>query len=102
VRTLYSAANLFVSSSLAEGMSYAVLEALSTGTPTVVSAIPSHIALAERVQGCIVAARNPQSFATAIRSTLSSDYQVNIGQLAETLDLRAWAQRLIDLYEEIS
>jgi len=102
VRTLYAAANVFVSSSSAEGMSYAVLEALSTGTPAVVSAIPSHIALAERVQGCIVAARDPQSFATAIQSALSSDHQVDIGNLAETLDLRAWAQRLINLYEERS
>jgi glycosyltransferase involved in cell wall biosynthesis len=102
VRTLYAAANVFVSSSSAEGMSYAVLEALSTGTPAVVSAIPSHIALAEQVQGCIVAARDPQSFATAIQSALSSDHQVDIGDLAETLDLRAWAQRLMDLYEKRS
>jgi glycosyltransferase involved in cell wall biosynthesis len=102
VRTIYAAANVFVSSSRAEGMSYAVLEALSTGTPTVVSDIPSHIALAERVQGCIVAARDPQSFATAIRSALSSDRQVDIGKLTDSLDLRAWAQRLMDLYAEIN
>lgn len=101
VRTFHAAADVFVSSSRAEGMPSALLETLSTGTPAVVSDIPSHIALAERVQGCIVANSDPQSFAGAIRSVLSTESQVDVGQLADSIDLRAWARRLLDLYAEV-
>lgn len=102
VRTFHAAADVFVSSSRAEGMPSALLETLSTGTPAVVSDIPSHIALAERVQGCVVATRDPQSFARAVRSVLSTDCQVDVGEFADSIDLRAWAQRLLDLYAEVS
>ena len=71
VQTLYAAAEVFVSSSRAEGMSFAVLEALATGTPVVASAIPSHVALAERARGCVLAQRDPRSFAAALRSVPS-------------------------------
>lgn len=98
VRTLYAAADAFVSSSKAEGDSFAVLEAMSTGTPVVASAIPSHVRLAERTQGCVLAERNPQDFAAALRSVLRKHVTVDIADLAQSLDLRAWTGRLMDLY----
>jgi len=105
VLTLYAAADAFVSSSRAEGaMSFAVLESLATGTPVVASAIANHVLLAERSRGCVLAERNPQSFAAALRSVLSdraaNRLTVDITSLAESLDLGAWAERLLDLYAE--
>ncbi|MGA9874550.1 MAG: glycosyltransferase family 4 protein [Solirubrobacteraceae bacterium] len=103
VRGLYSAADVFVSPSKAEGMPYAVLEALCTGTPAVVSDIPSHVPLAEQIAGCTLAESQPQAFAEAIRRTLSAhdDHPVDVTPLLESLDLHGWASRLTDLYAEI-
>jgi glycosyltransferase involved in cell wall biosynthesis len=102
VRTFYAAADAFVSSSRAEGMSYAVLEALCTGTPVVASAIPSHVRLAARTDGCTVVEAQPVAFAAAIAEVLRTRAEgglvVGPGALAEALDLRLWAERLLDLY----
>jgi glycosyltransferase involved in cell wall biosynthesis len=105
VHILYAAADVFVSSSRAEGaMSFAVLESLATGTPVVASAIANHVLLAERSCGCVLAERDPRSFAAALRSVLSDRADdrltVDITNLAESLDLHAWAERLLDLYAE--
>lgn len=45
LETLFSAADLFVTSSPAEGSNFALLEALACGTPPVASDIPAHRAL---------------------------------------------------------
>ena len=105
VRATYAAADLFVSSSRAEGaMPFAALKSLSVGTPVVASMIPNHILLSERVNGCVLAERDPRSFADALRSALSARAEhrltVDIASLAESLDLRAWVGRLLDLYAE--
>lgn len=105
VRTLYAAADVFVSSSRAEGaMPLAALESLATGTPVVASAIANHVLLAERTHGCVVAQQTPRSFAVALRSVLNDRAEgrltVDITDLAESLDLKAWAMRLLDLYAE--
>jgi len=105
VRTLYAAADAFVSSSRVEGaMPFAALESLSVGTPVVASMIANHVLLAEHVRGCVLAERDPQSFAAALRFALNdrAEHQltVDITDLAENLDLEVWAQRLLDLYAE--
>jgi glycosyltransferase involved in cell wall biosynthesis len=103
VRTLYSAADVFLAPSSSEGMPYAVLEALCTGTPAVISDIPSHVLLAE-TPGCILAARAPQALAQAVRSTLDAradgGLSVDTSGLVARLDLGDWAERLLDLYAE--
>lgn len=106
VRTFYAAADLLVSPSRAEGMPYAVLEALCTGTPAVISNIPSHVPLAEEISGCTLADRNPQAFAAAIGAALrlrdEGGAPVDIGELPQRLDLDRWSHRLIDLYAELA
>lgn len=106
VQTFYAAADIFISSSRAEGMPFAVLEALASGTPVVASAIPSHEPLAETATGCVIAELTPQAFADAIRSVLSAraagEFPVSVGALASTLDLNSWAERLLDLYADIT
>jgi glycosyltransferase involved in cell wall biosynthesis len=103
VRTLYAAADVFVSTSQGEGAtSFAVLEALATGTPVVASAIPNHILLAERSVGCAISERDSRAFAQAVRSVLSArsagQFPVDISGLADSLDLDAWAERVMALY----
>jgi glycosyltransferase involved in cell wall biosynthesis len=105
VRTFYAAADAFVACSRAEGMPFAVLEALSTGTPVVASTIPSHVLVAKQANGCVLSERSPHALAEAIRSVLSAnangDMAVDTGSLTDSLDLSAWARHLLELYTEI-
>ena len=96
VRMLYAAADIFVSPSRAEGMPYAALEALCTGTPVIASDIPGHLSLAQLTRRCVLAGCNAQAFAQAVRSLLTA--APNIEPFATSVDLRAWAQHLIELY----
>jgi len=103
VRTLYAAADMFVAPSSSEGMPYAVLEALCTGTPAVVSDIPSHAVLLH-TPGCVAAQRDPQSLANAIGAVLDARRgdgpAVDASKLVADLDLADWAERLLDLYTQ--
>lgn len=103
VRTLYAAADVFVAPSSSEGMPYAVLEALCTGTPAVISDIPSHSLLAE-TPGCISVKRSSQELANAVQSILDTraddGLPVDTSELVARLDLRDWAERLLDLYAD--
>jgi glycosyltransferase involved in cell wall biosynthesis len=107
VRPLYAAADVFVSSSRAEGaMPFAALEALATGTPVVASAIPNHVLLAECTKGCALAEGDPQALAQAVRSVLrarsAGRFPVDISEIAYRIDLSNWAERLLALYAERS
>lgn len=110
VRVLYAAADVFVAPSSSEGMPYAVLEALCTGTPAVVSDIPSHQVLLG-TPGCLAAQRDAGSLAQAIGSLLdarsggeygaNAEGTVDASRLVAELDLGDWAERLLDLYAEL-
>ena len=103
VRTLYAAADVFVAPSSSEGMPYAVLEALCTGTPAVVSDIPSHAVLLD-TPGCLAAQRDPAALAHAIASILDArrggPLRVDASRLVAGLDLKDWVERLLDIYAE--
>jgi glycosyltransferase involved in cell wall biosynthesis len=103
VRALYAAADVFLAPSRSEGMPYSVLEALCTGTPTVISDIPSH-ALFTETPGCMLAEGEPHVLAKAVESVLDArangGFPVDISKLAARLDLRDWAERLLDLYAD--
>jgi glycosyltransferase involved in cell wall biosynthesis len=66
VPRLLAAADFFVLSSLREGLSLALLEALAAGLPTVVSDVPENIE-AVGDTGLAVAARDESAFAAAFR-----------------------------------
>jgi glycosyltransferase involved in cell wall biosynthesis len=103
VRALYAAADVFVAPSASEGMPYAVLEALCTGTPAVVSDIPSHAVLLD-TPGCVAARRDSDSLAEAIASILDArrdgPLTVDASKLVAELDLKDWVERLLDVYAE--
>ncbi len=105
-RELYHAADALVSSSIGENMPYAVTEALCAGIPVVAGELVGHREVAEQVDNCEIVRRDPESIATALTSFL--DRPVVEAQdaaeaahrwVADNLDVRASAERLVDRYE---
>lgn len=103
--TLFAAADVVVSSSREEGMAYTVLEALSTGTPVVASAIPGHAYIGEQVEACRITTVEPEALRSTIAATLelSADERARQGEQAhrwivENLSTEAISKQLLDLY----
>jgi glycosyltransferase involved in cell wall biosynthesis len=106
VRTLYAAADVFFAPSVAEGMPFALVEALSSGLPAVASDSPGHAVIAQGIDACRLTARSAVAFAAAVRATLGRDSDATASeaqaarlQVVQRFDLRAWAKRMVDCYE---
>jgi glycosyltransferase involved in cell wall biosynthesis len=104
VRSIYAAADVFVSSSEVEGGPYSVLEALCTGTPVVASPRANAMA-AGVVDACRIAERTPDAFAEAIAATLdrpaaqaAAEREAARDWVLRERDLRPWSERMADLY----
>ncbi|MEX2108309.1 MAG: glycosyltransferase family 4 protein [Solirubrobacterales bacterium] len=104
---LYGAADLMVASSRGEGMPFAMIEALCSGLPVVASDLPGHRFMGDRVESCAIVSRDASKMATAIAAFLDmrSEARAALGEsahrwIAENLDLRAAAERLLDDYEQ--
>ena len=105
VRRLYAAADVFASTSRAEGMPFAVAEALCSGLSVVASDLPGHRAVAGGVAACPIVPLEPAPVAEALRGLLARPSEAADHEAAEArrsivdrLDLRAWSQRLADLH----
>lgn len=108
-RELYGAVDVFIAASVAEGFSFALLEALACGTPVVASDIPGHRYSGGSLPGCRFAPRRASAFADAIEAELASDpanraarLAVSREQIERDLSLTHWSQRLADLYAKIA
>jgi glycosyltransferase involved in cell wall biosynthesis len=106
VARLYAAADVFMAPSRAEGTPYSVMEALSSGTPVVASAIPGHETLGRSVAGCMVCALEPDALVRAVRELLNrepdraiADARAGHEWLSHNLDVRPWSRSLIDRYQ---
>ena len=67
------AADVFVSTSISEGHPIAVLEALASGIPCVLSPIEEHVEFVRYIPGCMLASQNtPEEVAAAILRTVKS------------------------------
>lgn len=106
---LYTAADVFVSSSRAEGMPYSLLEAAATGTGVVATDIPGQAELASWIPGARLAPLAAEPLADAIEAMLSRDPEL-VG--LDALASRAWvaanadvadaARRVIEIYEQVA
>lgn len=103
---LFAAADVVVSSSREEGMAYTVLEALSTGTPVIATAIPGHAYIGERIEACRITSIDPGELLAATRGMLdlSAQRRAQLGAdahewIVENLSVRAIGARLLALYE---
>jgi glycosyltransferase involved in cell wall biosynthesis len=109
VRTLYAAADVLVASSRAEGMPYAVTEALSSGLPVVATTIPGHTVQADGLAACRLVPLDAGEIAGAVRSFLHRDAaaaareaQAAHDRIRERMSLEGWSERMLDLYERTS
>lgn len=107
VQTLYASADVFLSASRAEGMPYAVLEALASGLPVVASDLPVHRALLSGLPAGRTVLLDRAAIAGAITSLLSLDESERAahaamarGRVEAAYALDPWARRMVDLYEE--
>jgi len=76
VKDFLQASDYFISASLSEGMPNAVLEAMGTGLPVILSDIPSHREIFEKNRFCGILFKNKdlESIKTAISSITVKDY----------------------------
>jgi glycosyltransferase involved in cell wall biosynthesis len=110
IRSLYAAADVFLSCSRAEGMPFAVMEALACGLPVVGSDLPvQRDLLLDLPGGVIVAPEDPGAIAAGITAMLSLEAQAREqharrarARIEPAFGLRTWAGRLVDLYESAS
>jgi glycosyltransferase involved in cell wall biosynthesis len=107
VSMLYAAADVFVSTSEAEGMPYSVAEALASGLAVVATDIPGHAFIAHEAGNVRLTLHEPDEVAAAVRSALATDPAIAAAaaararsRVASRLDLEAWAQRVVDMYED--
>ena len=109
VRSLYAVADVFVSTSRAEGSPFALAEALSCGLPVVATDIPAHRALAAKGLGAyILAPGQPTAIAAAIHDKLTLNPDQRAREAASgreymvvAHDVNPWSERLFDLYEHV-
>lgn len=108
VATLYTAADVFVACSRAEGMPYSLLEAAATGTGILASDIPGQGTLARRLPGAQVSALEPRAMADALARLLARDAATVAAEAAAAhdwvlghADVSASARALVDLYEQL-
>jgi glycosyltransferase involved in cell wall biosynthesis len=107
-RSLYGAADVFVAASTAEGLPFALLEALCCGTPAVASDIPSHRYVATGLPSCRLAQRRPSEFADAVAAELAAEPGERGLRVAESRSrierehsLDHWSLRLGELYSRL-
>jgi glycosyltransferase involved in cell wall biosynthesis len=106
---LFAAADVFVSTSPAEGgLPFAIIEALCSGTPVVATDIPPHRQLGRDISACRLAPPDPNSLASAIVTTLERDPLDAAGEAAlarskvlERYGLEDWVERMFQRYEEV-
>jgi glycosyltransferase involved in cell wall biosynthesis len=103
-RSLFVAADCVLGPSRAEGMTFAYIEALSTGVPVVATNLPGERYLYDEVRACVVARHDPGSLAEATRHVLSRDeaeaHEIAVEANAWIADNRTVERVASDLFDE--
>jgi glycosyltransferase involved in cell wall biosynthesis len=107
VPDVLASADVYLSSSINEGLPLAVLEAFASGLPTVLSPIDEHRSIGEGMPGCMLASSNcPAAIASAIQSALAEplskrELQVLRRPKLEPYSIGACAAAYLDLYADL-
>lgn len=106
VSRLYAASDVFLNCSRAEGMPYALLEALASGLRTVATDLPIQAQAISLLPGARIVDGEPASIAAAILELLDlareqrERHRVDARErVAAGFALEPWAERLVDLYD---
>jgi glycosyltransferase involved in cell wall biosynthesis len=103
VQQLLAASDVFALPSRAEGMPFAVLEALAAGVPVVAGDIPGQT-LAEELEAYRAVPLEPRALADAIEAQLDTTDEARATARAHVeaeRSLRAWAERIHGLYRTV-
>jgi glycosyltransferase involved in cell wall biosynthesis len=107
VNDLYAAADVFVSPSRAEGMPFAVAEALSRGLGVVATDLSGQRPLGAGLSSRLLVAMDPGEIAAAVRSllvrdadTIAADARAAHEWILTNMGLETWSNRLTAIYEE--
>jgi glycosyltransferase involved in cell wall biosynthesis len=108
VNELYAAADVFLNCSRAEGMPYALLEALARGLPAVATDLPVQRELLTGLPAARVVAPDAAAVAVAISELLASTPQQRTdhallarARVADSYSLETWSRQLVDLYDSL-
>jgi glycosyltransferase involved in cell wall biosynthesis len=106
--TLLPSCDLFVLSSLSEGLSFAILEAMACGLPVVATGVGGNRELVrDGVNGFLVPPQDPRALAAAMQKLLGDPHErVAFGRrgrsfVEENHDLDEMANRYLQLYERL-
>jgi glycosyltransferase involved in cell wall biosynthesis len=105
IQAIHAAADVFVTSSRAEGMPFAMAEALASGVPVAATDIPGQVLIGHGVEACRLVPGEPAAIAAAVRELLELGPEAGAAardHIERTMGLRAWADRLAELYETIA
>lgn len=106
VPQLMAAADMYVSSSRREGLSIAMLEAMSAGLPIVATTVGEAPMVLAEGRGVLVAPRQIQELAQALNNVIeNADLREGCGSAArayvrKNYNLSLWMDRLLDLYRQ--
>jgi glycosyltransferase involved in cell wall biosynthesis len=104
---LLAASDIFVSSSVREGLPLAILEAMAAGLPVVATDVGDISQVVSPASGIVVPARHPELIAQALDQLIRDPHKRReMGMAArryvvENYALEAWMDKLIALYEEV-
>jgi glycosyltransferase involved in cell wall biosynthesis len=90
-------------------MPYSLLEAVASGVAVVATAIPGQQEIATRAPGCRLVGLDAEEIAAGVRDLLVRDASRTDADAASArewarqhVDIRPWAERLVDLYEAVA
>ena len=97
----FRAADIYISSSRAEGFPYSVLEAISQDTPCVLSNIDSQAWAKEYTNSAVFKNEDVDSCAQAIIDAFSFSRNTNKESIIQTYSVDNWTRKIVEIYSLI-